>query len=236
MAVWPRASASAASAFKGSAAAAGQHDGPAVVQQAERRGAADAAAGAGDQRDLLGVIAFKGVSWGDGRLDRRRGRGHGHGEAADVRHAPADDIARLQAGPRPRACRCRPGRRAPSATERDNIATRSATGHKRPARSARWRSMPLTASHTAPCRGWPQIGRRHHRRAGRRVVEGLGGLPGAAGALGLLLQVAPREVQACGIAPDVMRLDLRPGRCRSPPRPMATTSSISWQKSPVAGG
>jgi hypothetical protein len=41
------------------------------------------------------------------------------------------------------------------------------------------------------------------------MVEGLRRLPGAAGALGLLLQVAPREVDARGVAPDVMRLHAR---------------------------
>ena len=41
------------------------------------------------------------------------------------------------------------------------------------------------------------------------MVESLGRLPGAACTFGLLLQVSPRQVQSCGIAPDVMRLRLR---------------------------
>ena len=60
------------------------------------------------------------------------------------------------------------------------------------------------------------IGGGNDRRTGRRAIEGLSGLPWAAHFLGHALQVAPRHIDADGIAENViervLRLDLLAAR------------------------
>ena len=74
---------------------------------------------------------------------------------------------------------------------------------------------PLTSSLIAPLAGWPIARGRHERPAGRRMLEGLADLPGAAQLLGLALQVAPGHVEADGVAEDVVQRACAAGcRCR----------------------
>src|SRR4029453_11922415 len=60
----------------------------------------------------------------------------------------------------------------------------------------------------------PALGGAAHRADRRRVVEALADLPGPAELLRLALQVAPRHVEADGVAPDALHriggLDLAP--------------------------